>query len=149
METLNKRVKDAIKEKTKAGGEWNKLLEAEANRLYSLIHEEMAQYYRSYAPKIYRRTGSFYDSLRIKISNDVFEIYFEPNLAYKKDVFIPTLLDQGWYFNDSRYHFSYYEGFTFIENAIHRFRQTTSLPIRIQIESKYYPEVYSGWNQVM
>lgn len=149
MTNLENKILGAIKDETKLGGDWNKLLEAEAHRLYKLIHEEIARYYHSYTPKVYKRTGSFYDSLRINVSNDAFEIYFEPNLAYKKDVFVPTMLDQGWYFNDSRYHFSYYEGFTFIENAIHRFRQTTSLPIRIQIESKYYPEIYGSWNQMM
>ena len=149
METLNKRIEDAIKAKTRKGGDWNRLLEAEANRLYSLIQQEISRYYKSYSPTVYKRTGAFYDSLRIRVSDDTFEIYFEPHLAYKKDVFVPTLLDQGWRYNDSRYHFSYYEGFTFIENAIHRFRQTTSLPIRIQIESKYYPQIYGSWSQVM
>lgn len=126
-------------------------LNKEARRLFDLIQAEIAAYYKSYTPLVYRRTGKFYDSLRIRAHGDVFEIYFEPNLAYResgfpngKKVFIPTLLNQGWFFSDHAYHFSYYEGYTFIDNAIHRFNQTTTLPIRITIESKYYPEIYGS-----
>lgn len=155
MNSLDKRVQAVIKAKTKKGGEWNKLLEQEANRLYDLIFLEMTRYYQSYTPKMYNRTMQFYESLRIRVSGNSFEIYFDPRLAMKKSlfpakgggnkqVFVPTLLDAGWFYSGKSYHFTYYEGYHFIENAVKEFKRTTPLPIQINIESRYYPDYYAS-----
>lgn len=152
MEALNQRVKKAIRDKTKPGGEWNKLLEQEAKRLYSMISAELASYYLSYVPTAWTgTTGNLLKSLRIRVSGSSFHIYFEPNLAYhptinrKREVFLPTLIDAGWNYSARAHHFTYYEGYAFIEKAVKEFKMTTSLPISITIESKYYPEYYASF----
>lgn len=153
MSSLDQRVQEAVNKKLKPGGVWYAILAKEARRLYELIEEEIQGYYRSYRPLVYERTGAFYDSLRIKANNDGFEIYFDPRLAKRKsiypnssskEVFIPTLLNQGWYTSDKAYHFTYYEGYTFIENAVARFKATTQYPISIHIQSRYYPDIYES-----
>lgn len=154
MNDLEARLNVAIKKKTSKGGDWNKLLEAEAYRLYGLITQELNSYYLSYEPKVYRWTGNLAKSVRIKQNGDQFEIYFEPSLAYhpsvmpKKhpEVFVPTLIDYGWDWGTSLRinHFTYYEGYHFIEKAVEEFKRTTTLPITIQIESKYHPQYYDS-----
>lgn len=153
MNSLDKRVQEAIKAKTKKGGDWNKLLEQEANRLYALISAEIGAYYLSYEPKVYQWTGSLQKSVRIRTSGDRFEIYFEPSLAYHPSImptkypkaFVPTLIDYGWDWGKTPHinHFTYYEGYHFIEKAVEKFKETTSLPVTISIESKYHPEYYA------
>ena len=154
MNDLDRRLSAAIKAKTSKGGDWNKLLESEAHRLYNLIQMHIVGYYSHYLPKQYKETNNFMNSLRIKTSNDGFVIYFEPSLAYHPSVmpkkyskvFVPTLLDYGWDWGKSRsiYRFTYYEGYHFIEKAVEEFKRTTTLPITIQIESKYHPEYYNS-----
>ena len=142
METLNKRVEDAIKKKTEPGGEWNKLLEQEAVLLYNMIKLEIVNYYASYQPKRYERTYDMVDSLRIKVSGDSFHIYFEPNLKYHPTVFVPTLMDAGWNYSAAVYRFTYWEGDMFIERGIEHYRRRSKFPVKITVESKYYPEYY-------
>lgn len=154
MNSLDKQIQAAIEAKTKKGGDWNKLLEQEANRLYSLIRVGISAYYRSYSPTQYQYTGDLLKSVRIKTSGDHFEIYFEPSLAYHPSImpkkypksFVPTLIDQGWDWgkNPRIHHFTYYEGYHFIESAVEEFKRTTPLPVTISIESKYHPAYYAS-----
>lgn len=142
MSELKNKVQQAIKEKTQKGGEWNKLLEQDANTLYELIKIEIIKYYGSYTPKKYNRTYDMLNSLRIKVSGDGFHIYFEPNLSYHPTAFVPTLMDAGWYYSAAVHRFTYWEGDAFIERAIANYRKRSDLPVKITIESKYYPEYY-------
>lgn len=150
MSSLEKRVQSAIKAKTKRGGEWNKILEQEATLLYNMIKLEIVNYYASYTPVQYKRTFDMANSLRIKISGDSFHIYFEPSMAYhpnvmnKKKVFVPTLMDAGWYHSAQIHRFTYWEGDGFIERGIAHYRQRSNCPVKITIESKYYPEYYAS-----
>lgn len=154
MNNLNRQIEIVCKQKLKQGGDWNKLLEAEARRLYSLIRIGISSYYRSYNPTKYKYTGNLLKSVSIRIVGDKFEIYFEPSLAYHPSImpkkyqqaFVPTLIDYGWDWGRTPRinHFTYYEGYHFIEDAIAEFRRTTTLPITIQIESKYHPEYYNS-----
>lgn len=154
MNSLDKRINQAIKNKSAKGAEWNQLLETEAKRLYGLISAEIGAYYLSYDPKVYKWTGDLQKSLRIQSVGNRFEIYFAPSLAYHPslmpnkypDAFVPTLIDSGWKWNGGPHihHLTYYEGYHFIERAVNRFKATTDLPIQINIESKYRPQYYAS-----
>lgn len=153
MNSLEERIHEALHIKKYHSENIDKEFTYEAHRLYALIQKHLSFYYISYLPKVYQETNNLQRSLRIKRTNDGFEIYFEPSLAYHPSImptkypkaFVPTLIDSGWDWgkNPRIHHFTYYEGYHFIEKAVEEFKQTTSLPITISIESKYHPEYYS------
>lgn len=144
MADLEKRLQQSIDKKTQRGGEWNKLLEKEAQKLYDQILLAISDYYLSYDPVAYKRTYDMINSLRLKVSGDEFIIYFEPNAAYHPNVFVQTLMDHGWNYSNAKYRFTYWDGAHFIEQGIANYKKyDAAFPIEIKIESKYYPEYYN------
>lgn len=132
----------------------NAALRSEAKRLKQLIEKYIQQYYDSYYPIEYDRTGAMGKAVRVETNIDDLHIavYFDDS-AYHPSVFnsqylrfVPTLMDSGWAWKNqtvSIYRFSFFEGEHFIQKAIDEFNQNNKYKFNITVESSYHPTYYS------
>jgi hypothetical protein len=121
------------------------------NLLHAILYEKVRDYYDSYTPKYYERTYNFLNSIRttpiIREGNQyTFTVYFDedmgthPSIMGGEDGYVPILLEEGWQWkNDTtnKHHFSYYEGFNFVEKAIDEFNLRNKWGLVLKKEIRY------------
>lgn len=127
-------------------------LERAVDYLYDCVDNYIQEYYLSYTPKVYERTGDFQDSLyaedfihaRVDGNRIVLSVSFRPSMAYHKNLFgdhmsyVPLLINCGWYapkledgFGHPVYRLTEYEGYHFIEKAVNMFNRTNPYGVYI------------------
>lgn len=140
--------------KTSSGKTLEQILRGEADRLKDMIQRYISEYYDSYQPSWYHRTGNFSrsfnvdDVVEIDVVNNEMRIYllFNNDLAYHPSIFggnpgyVPLLLNYGFQWeNDTihREHLSYYGGFHFVEKGISDFKQDNPYHLKIKVINNY------------
>lgn len=138
------------------------IMAKEAKRLYNLIQKEIDNYYNSYSPVIYDRTGNYRKSLyaediaSIKVVGNSLEIGvgFNQSLATHKNIFddhysfVPLLMEKGWLSKklEDRYgtiqRFTRFDGIKAVENAIEEYNRTNKYGITINADGFYNARIY-------
>jgi|GEM_PF-3783507 len=106
-----------------------KELQDAANALKDFLTQRIANYYSSYSPVMYGRTGGLLNSVLVEMTSlDSAKVYFNPGQSYGESVFgqgagyKPALINEGWAVSSGNhkdtYRFGYYGGFNFVELAI-------------------------------
>lgn len=137
-------------------------LEAAVDYLYDCVDMHIREYYLSYEPRVYNRTYDFMDSLyaenfinaRVKDNRIELSVSFRDSMAYHTNIFgdhesyVPALINFGWKapklesMIGSRYRFTYYEGYHFIEKAIRMFNRRN--PYGVYIDPSDVVAEYNG-----
>lgn len=128
---------------------YEQILKSEANRLVTLIQSNINDYYHSYAPRKYHRTGRLTNAFTVddlcSVSAKGMTITVRVNNCAIHNSIIdgsPSnalwLMDRGWHVRDDVwfsdiYRFGYYEGAHFIESAVDEFKSTTKYNIKVKI----------------
>lgn len=108
---------------------------AEALKFY--LQKWILNYYNSYYPSVYPRTGQFYDSLLVNVTSIdgklTAKVYFDDNKVIRDSIwtdknpnqpkgYLPALLNDGWKVTKGGHkdihRFGFFEGTHFIEAAI-------------------------------
>lgn len=138
------------------------IMAKEAKRLYNLIQKEIDNYYNSYSPVIYDRTGNYRKSLyaediaSIKVVGNSLEIGvgFNQSLVIHRNLFdnhysfVPLLMERGWTAKrlEDRYgvieRFTRFDGIKAVERAIEEFNRTNKYGIIINADKFYNARVY-------
>lgn len=163
VKSIEEQIQELVREKLGAtGGSASKkvtaeILQAEAERLKSILAKHIRAYYDSREPVKYVRHTPYNlaEALRVRVRDDnTMGIYFDEdgkNCVWGESVvghkgphdflwgFQPILIDAGWQVNKKAsfanvHYFGYYEGYHFIEKAIKEFKQNNPYGIAISIE---------------
>lgn len=131
----------------------DEMLIYEANRLKDIIQKYIDLYYANNTPKFYHRNNNFKKSLRVEtnVVDKSIAVYFDDDLAWEPSLktggdpygFIPILVDTGWAWHNGQktpYHFAYYEGDKYLQNAIKEFTKTDKYNVGIHIEINPHAE---------
>lgn len=160
----NQLVKIAVtKMRTPTGETYAEKLKKEIDRLYDCIQDEIDDYYDSYSPKVYKRTGmwkrSMYaeDLVDIRLEGDQIKLSVrtDPRRAYHWNItgdhmsFVNLLMENGWLASNLeakigvRNRFTRYEGAHCVKNGIERWNRNNSLGLTIDVTSIYEGTQYS------
>lgn len=163
VKSIEEQLQELVRERLGAtGGTASKkvtteILQAEAERLKSILAKHIRAYYNSREPVRYVRKIPYNlaEALRVQVHDDnTIGIYFDEdgeNCVWGESLvghkgphdylwgFQPILIDAGWQVNKSVsfsnvHYFGYYEGYHFIEKAIKEFKQNNPYGIAISIE---------------
>jgi hypothetical protein len=128
------------------------ILNSEAIRFFNILYNEMQKVY-DYTP-VYpeHRSGQFGESLRmgtveINGNNLSIPIWFDETTSTHDSImksgepgYVPILLNYGhrWKSNSGHaYRFSFFEGYSFVENAITEFNKNNKYGLIIEIKAEY------------
>lgn len=162
----------ASKYKLSNGKTISQNLKDAVNYLYDCVDKFIQEYYRSYTPKVYKRTFEFRDSLyaenimhaRVNGNRLELSVSFEPTHANHTNLFndhksyVPLLINSGWnapkleqMMGGSVYRLTYYEGYHYIEKAIDYFNRTNTYDIYISpndvvAEWEGHDVIFRGFN---
>lgn len=127
-------------------------LEKAVDYLYDCVDNFIQEYYLSYAPKRYKRTFDFQDSLyaedfihaRVNGNRIELSVSFRPSMAYHSNLwgdhmsYVPLLINSGWHskkLEDAIGHpiprLTYYEGYNFVEKAVQMFNRSNPYGVYI------------------
>lgn len=125
------------------------ILTEAGHELEILLKEELENYFSSYEPVEYTRTGNTLASIQVGLPKKIsinqweLEITFDDSLANHPSVFgqedgyTPWLLNAGWRTKlDStlnKNHFTRFVGTNFITNAVNRFNENNTYKLRVEI----------------
>lgn len=139
-------------------------LEKAVDYLYDCVDKYIQEYYLSYTPSTYERTFDFQDSLyaedfihaRVRDNRIELSVSFRPSMAYHKNLwndhtsYVPLLINSGWHSKKLEqrmkpvHRFTWYEGYHFIEKAVHFFNQRN--PYGVYISPDDVEAVWEGQN---
>lgn len=164
MASLKEQLKkiDIKKVKVSNGNILPNVLANEARRLYRLIQYKIDDYYNSYDPIVYNRTGDFRKSLYVEdianirvVGNSlVISMGFNQALSMHRNIFdghnsfVPLLMEQGWYAKKLEKQYGMIERFTrfggihAIRDAIEEFNRSNKYGIVVNADDFYNTTVY-------
>lgn len=152
----NKKGKDDLFD----GMSLDELLIYEAKRLKDIIQKHIDSYYANNKPKFYDRLNNFKKSLRVEttVIDKSIAVYFDDDVSWEPSLatggepwgFVPILVDTGWAWHNGKrfpYHFAYYEGSNYLQDATEEFTNTDKygVGVRIEINPSAAPEFSSGF----
>lgn len=132
---------DALNKKVSQSKFFQDIIIQERKRLFYILQKYIILYYKSYNPKVYKRTYRFIASLRvddIKQANGGLStrVYFDESKVTRNGGrdYLPERLNYGY--NDGtgkRYHYDSYEGFNFMEKAQEEYNKVNPYGLKVVI----------------
>lgn len=159
--TGKNQVRDYIRKESKQGGVLIDDIKSELLKLQRCIQREISNYYSSYSPSVYDRTGNFGNSLVIEsdsLGNMI--LTFDDSKAFHKslfddsqEVYVPILMDSGWSWHEFPtnyggsagtspvYRFMYFDGTNYIDSGINQYLSTAPKGIKLSVKQRNFDGV--------